>query len=326
MVITLKWLVVAGMVGAATAGAAEEVRQLSTVKVETWEEFDKAALSKLEEIPIPRGGWKTPKRELSKEFIAKIETPFYALAEALNTPEPGALEWHHDQGSTSVYHRWNNKKEYMGAFVDVDEEEIRSYYFKGVPALRVVEKMKTPELREKFGAELHEKCFGVKPLGRCYKGSTWSVGVDGIRLTKRAHLSAQRSSHGVWTIQLRRGATQAEVEEVRAQLKKNPSVVTPREAAATAWKHWKAVRGVELAELQFSASPILRQVTREEREPWTSRYFSGRAWKNPKAAERDPEDRIYYAVRFDGGSDTVNALVDRIDGKLVNLTYMELPW
>lgn len=326
----LAWICVLSFAPAAE----KEQRGTTPAEIETWDEYKKLAVGKLEEIAIPKRGAPVAPAKLSKEFVQKIEKEFYEAVEILNTPEPQKVEWNHDHTSTSIYHRWAGGKQYMGAFIDVEAGEIRSYYFQDVSALRVVNEIKTPEERQKFAADLHEKLFGVKPIGRVLGGGVasakkragWGTVVNGVPLRKSAFVSTERRANEKWVIQVHRGVTKAEVKKVEDHFNERPAKITSREAMAIAWKHWKAVRGEGHEKRTLRMHAPLYEVDLDEWEPGKRHVNFSRCWKATSITPQNPDDHIYRVVEMWGGLFTVKALIDRQDGTVVRLAEEQLAW
>lgn len=319
------------------ASAAEERKAMTQAEVEGWEEYTKAPLTKL--VEVPKKKWEVPKKApLGEDILLEGEAKLRSLARRLELPVTQPLQRHEHHDGSVLYHRFPDRS-YYSLWFQADGREVSSVRMFDLPMFDELSSFVTPELFEGYARGFYLKAFGVAPgrdaafrwdgvgIHRFGKESAiWGVSVEGVIMKNVASFSVTRDANEKWTVSCSKGPTRWEIEKMKERLRKQPVKVSYREAMAIAWKNWKAVRKDGYGVQEFAFHPVLRQLDKKELQPFgTASRMSGQqqAWVNP-AVDRGNPDRVFYQVQLSAGLFAVDVLVDRGSGEVVRLSLIHI--
>ncbi|MCW1923676.1 hypothetical protein OKA05_14010 [Luteolibacter arcticus] len=328
------------------AGERVEPRTYLPGEVEKEAYYQSAPVSELiavPELPTPKPKPKpaddTGISEATRNFAtARIQ----ALAKYYGVQITVPMEWGKTGEEIRVYYR-SADGHFIAMHFDPDEKQVAGAHISG---LRIEEDATPPEAEERFesyAADFHRRVFGFAPPAEReaahplrVERSThtrqvrWSVIVNGATMIRQAYVKAELDPRdGRWTLSGSRGPSRSEVKSIEELLQKEPTRITEAEAVAIAWKHWKAVGTPPKDGTDYRIWCRLKEGAAEEREPWgglSSFDREAKAWKN-KATESGPMDPVFHEVGISlPGLFRVNALVDRIDGKVIRMNQRKMAW
>ena len=324
-----------------------EPRQYQPQELEASPEYQAAALAKLIEQPVPpHGAMPTlappAQPEIPRERREKMEAAFRAISLAFHCDTAGKpLELAKDRPALTL-----NEAPQGGLYLSVvfdPQDRPVSVHLSDKSLPLAGNRMITAEKFEAYAIKCHQLAFGYKPQGELdldhistdangisgNVDAVWSARPAGIPMLSFASLSANQSGLDRWTLSFTRGPGAREVADMAQFIQEQPTRITEAQAVAIAWKNWKAIRPARYEAGDYRIWSRLREIAPTEMEPWSGTNFSNNnermAWLPEQPLGQSP-DPVAYEVVIADGLFSVNALVDRRDGKLLRLNQNRMTW